>query len=237
MPAIHLFGGEKGGVGKSFVCRTAIAYHQMHEIDFAPFDTDRSNPDVMRTYEKAANCQAAILSEDSDYADAANIIFRTAINRRVLVNLSAQSYIPLKRWLDDNDLFGFAEEEGIKFYLWFVSDCGYESLNLLSESLKYFGDRVQHVMVANYGMTKNWEPFTANKSLQELIAVYGVKVMRFPKFVGNEEREKISSKFIPFESVLKRSDDFDKFSRRRVRIFLKNASSAFEAVGYFDAAK
>ena len=27
MPAIHLFGGEKGGVGKSFACKTAIAYH------------------------------------------------------------------------------------------------------------------------------------------------------------------------------------------------------------------
>ena len=50
MTHIHLFGGEKGGVGKSFVCRTAIAFHLHRQLDFVAFDADRSIADVLRIY-------------------------------------------------------------------------------------------------------------------------------------------------------------------------------------------
>ena len=78
MADIHLFGGEKGGVGKSFVCKTAIAYHLKREIDCVPFDADRSNADVLRSYGEAAGVQTAILSEGEDFDTAANAIFNTA---------------------------------------------------------------------------------------------------------------------------------------------------------------
>ena len=63
MTAIHWVGGEKGGVGKSFVCSSAIEYMQAKQNDFIVFDTDRSNPDVLRLYKQAAGCRPAILSE------------------------------------------------------------------------------------------------------------------------------------------------------------------------------
>ena len=43
MTSIHLIGGEKGGVGKSFVARTLAQYMIDRSIPFLGFDTDRSH--------------------------------------------------------------------------------------------------------------------------------------------------------------------------------------------------
>jgi hypothetical protein len=158
MSAIHLFGGEKGGVGKSFVCKTAIAYHLDRKIEFVAFDADRSNPDVMRIYGPLTGCEGAVFSEGEKYEDTANSIFNAAMSQRVLVNLPAQSLIPLKAWIEKNELFDLAAESGVEFVNWFVSDCGYDSLKLFGQSLDFFGDRARHIFVANYGMTNELPP-------------------------------------------------------------------------------
>ena len=48
MATLHFVGGEKGGVGKSFVTRTAIQYLLDRGVDFALFDADRSSSDIKR---------------------------------------------------------------------------------------------------------------------------------------------------------------------------------------------
>jgi CO dehydrogenase nickel-insertion accessory protein CooC1 len=50
MACIHLVDGDKGGVGKSFVCSTLIQYFIDHKIDFTPVEADRYNPDVANRY-------------------------------------------------------------------------------------------------------------------------------------------------------------------------------------------
>lgn len=232
MPAIHFFGGEKGGVGKSFICRAAIAYHRNHDIDFVPFDTDRSNPDVMRIYGKIAGCKTDVFSEGVRYEDTANHVFNVATEKRVLVNLPAQSFISLRGWIEKNELLDLAEENGIDFYIWFVSDCGYDSLKLLNKSVSYFQDRVQHILVANYGMTEDWEPLERDAALQKLLKKYGVKVIEFPKFIGNSDRNRIDSLSLSFE-VATEHEEFGLISRQRVKTFLRKAFAAFDEVGVF----
>ena len=236
MPAIHLFGGEKGGVGKSFVCRTAIAYHLKHDIDFAAFDSDRSNPDVMRIYGSLIGCEAAVFSEGEKYEDTANAVFNAAMEKRVLVNLPAQSLIPLKGWIEQNELFDLADENDVQFVSWFVSDCGYDSLKLLGQSLDYFADRARHVFVANYGMTEDWDSLKKDKALMARLRGDHVKVLKFPKFVGNVDRNQIDARCLTFEAAAEH-DEFGAIARQRVKSFLRKAFEQFDAVGVFDAGK
>lgn len=233
MPAIHLFGGEKGGVGKSFVCRTAIAYHLKHEIEFVAFDSDRSNPDVMRIYGPVTGCEGAVFSEGEKYEDTANSVFNAAMEKRVLVNLPAQSLIPLKDWIEKNELFDLAADSGIEFVSWFVSDCGYDSLKLFGQSLDFFGDRARHVFVANYGMTEDWEALKKDKALMQRLRSDNVKVLKFPKFMGNYDRNQIDALCLTFEAAAEHHE-FSAIGRQRVKSFLRKAFEQFEQMGVFD---
>lgn len=234
MTAIHLFGGEKGGVGKSFVCKTAIAYHLTRGIDCVPFDADRSNADVLRIYGEAAGVQTAILSEGEDFDTAANAIFNTALGgRRVLVNLPAQAMPALSLWFDSNEVLEMADDADVSFFSWFVSDCGVDSLTLFEQLLDKFDDRMRHVFVANYGMTKKWELFTQNEALIARMKKLRVTVIRFPKFVGRDDRNRINQLSLTFEQV-QESDAFDAFGRQHVKSFLKAAFAQFDATGVFD---
>jgi len=48
--AIHLIGGEKGGVGKSLVSRLLAQHFIDRGVSFTGFDTDRSHGALMRFY-------------------------------------------------------------------------------------------------------------------------------------------------------------------------------------------
>lgn len=235
MTAIHLFGGEKGGVGKSFVCKTALAYHLKEKIDFVSFDADRSNADVLRIYGEVADVRAAILSEGEDYEKAANDILTTALDgQRVLVNLPAQAMPALSFWIEQHDIFDIANDGDVSFYSWFVSDCGLDSIKLFEQLLNQFEDNVRHVFVANYGMTKQWALMTSNQDLLARMREMKVTLIRFPKFVGKDDCKLINQLSLPFNQVFE-SDAFDAFGRQHVRSFLKKAFAQFDETGVFDA--
>ena len=231
MAAIHLFGGEKGGVGKSFVCRAAIQYHLDNSTSFAVFDTDRSNPDVRRIYQETG-CRVAVFSEGEKYEDKANSIYHAALEKRVLVNLPAQVWIPVKDWFERNELLEISQEDGVEFYYWFICDGGYDSLKLFGKSLSYFQSDVPHILVKNWGKCDDWEPLDNDENLLSLMAEYQVKVIDFPKFIGNADRNAIDAESLTF-GVARSSKKFGSISRQRVKRFLREAYAAFEGTGAF----
>lgn len=232
MAELILFGGEKGGCGKSMVCKAAIQYHFDKKLDFACFDTDRSNPDIYRIYGKVLDCELGIFSEGERYEDTANVIFNTATSRRVLVNLPAQVLIPMKAWFEQNDLLELAQETGVTFQLWHITDGGFDSLVLLKKTLDYFKGGVKYVVVKNYGKTDDWEAFEQDEPLQKLIKKYEGTILNFPKFIGSIARNRIDAESLPFTEALD-SPDFGIIEKQRVRKFLKEAYAAFEETGVF----
>ena len=46
MAVVRLVGGEKGGVGKSFVCRSVLDDHLERGVGYVPSDADRDEPDA-----------------------------------------------------------------------------------------------------------------------------------------------------------------------------------------------
>ncbi|MFK8185266.1 MAG: hypothetical protein AB8B99_17980 [Phormidesmis sp.] len=234
MTAIHWFGGEKGGVGKSFLCRSAVEYFLARELGFIVFDTDRSTPDVLKLYKQAAGCRPAILSEAEKYEVAAGSIYNAALNERlpVLVNLGAASFRPLKAWLEKNYVLRSAKLNDITFYNWFVSNGGAGSLRQFGEALDYFGDSVQHVFVKNYGMTDDWSALDDDTALMKRIDDENVIVIDFPRFVGNRDRNRIENLGLTFAAA-QQHEAFDTLSQQRIKFYLDDVFDEFEKAGVF----
>jgi hypothetical protein len=111
MGNIHFIGGEKGGVGKSLVARVVAQYFIDHEIPFIGFDTDRSHGALMRFY--AGHASPALV----DRYEALDAIIEAAAEqpeRRVLVDLAAQTHDPLLQWMDDAGVVNLADELGLR---------------------------------------------------------------------------------------------------------------------------
>ena len=119
MATINMIIGEKGGIGKSMVCKTAVQFHLDRNIQFALFDADRSNPDVKRIYSKVG-CKEAFFSANEKDEDKANSIYFSGSKKQTLVNCPAQILDPLKNWFERNDLSELAKEDGVNFVFWYV---------------------------------------------------------------------------------------------------------------------
>lgn len=146
MATIHLIGGEKGGVGKSLVARVVAQYLIDRQLPFLGFDTDRSHGALMRFYSGYAS---PVLVDRYETLDA---IVEAAVEqpeRRVLVDLAAQTHDPLVKWMDESGVLDLADEAGFTLHYWHVMDAGKDSVDLLQRLLDRFGTRIRYVLVLN----------------------------------------------------------------------------------------
>ena len=235
MADLHFFGGEKGGVGKSFLCRAVIEFLlQRFGEAFTVFETDRSNDDVRRIYGKVVPVKLAIFSEGEAFEDAANAIWNRAISQRVLCNLPAQVFPAMKQWWQINQLSEIAPQDGVRVVLWFATDGGYDSLLLLQKSLNFFGGDVRHVLVKNMGRADDFQALDEDEAVQELLARHRVPVITLPKCHGSKTRNKMDKESLTFGEALSREPAaFDSINRARISRFLNEAFEQFERAGVF----
>ena len=237
MADIHCCGGEKGGVGKSTVCKAILQY--LIDLKFActAFDTDRSASDLKKSYNRPGiGIHEAIFSEAAEHENAAKEIFNTALETTVLVNLAASSFAPLSSWIKNNELLEIAKEEDINFYLWFVTDGSVESVGSLYKSLQTFGKDISHIVVKNVGRNPSgdWRLIDEDSTLKSLMKTCKVKELVFPKFYGEEEFKIIRDNSLGFREALESKDlGFGPIERQRIRRFLREASEAIESVKIF----
>lgn len=146
MANIHFIGGEKGGVGKSLVSRLVAQYLIDKELPFLGFDTDRSHGALLRFY---AGFASPVLI---DRYEALDSIIEAAVEqpeRRLLVDLAAQTHDPLVKWMDESGVLDMAGESGFTITYWHVMDSGRDSVDLLKKLLDRFGARLNYVLVRN----------------------------------------------------------------------------------------
>lgn len=147
MAKIHFIGGEKGGVGKSLLARVLAQYFIDHQMPFLGFDTDRSHGALMRFYSGYASPVVVDRYENLD------AIMEAAVedpNRRILVDLAAQTHDPLVKWMDDSGVLNLADEVGVGIQYWHVMDTGRDSVDLLRRLLDRFGTSLKYVLVRNH---------------------------------------------------------------------------------------
>ncbi len=116
------------------------------DIPFIGFDTDRSHGALLRFYTDYAS---PTVIEDYQSLD---IIMETAAEqpeKRVLVDLAAQTHFPLANWIDESGVLELADELGITLCYWNVMDSGKDSVDLLSKLLDQYGSKLHYVLVQN----------------------------------------------------------------------------------------
>jgi hypothetical protein len=226
MPKVHFFDGDKGGVGKSFCCRTFIQYFLDKGIDFIPLEADRYNPDVATRYADLP-FEFAIFSDDERQTKADEIV-EFAKTKPVIISLPSQVGKPLNLWLDD--AIDTAAKHKIQFVRWFVSSGAYESLELFYVALKEHGANMSFILVQNQGVGEEWDTSQVD-GLAELMAKLKVKVIDFPK-LPLQERNLLDKNNLTLGAV-RTSDLFKNLSvsRDRIEKFLKKAYKSFESTG------
>lgn len=164
---IHFVGGEKGGVGKSVVARLLSQRFIDHSLPFAGVDGDQSSGALVRYYGDFTQ------SVDLAAVESADQIMDRALGaeRRVLVDLPAQSARSLFAWLSGANVFEFAREMGIRLSFWHVTDGGFASTSEIERALELLGTQVRHFVVKNHGRSRDFSQFdqsAAKRRLDEL---------------------------------------------------------------------
>ena len=146
MGRIHWIGGEKGGVGKSLMARLLAQYCIDHELPFVGFDTDKSHGALLRFY---ADYTSPVVIDRYESLDHIIEAAGAEPERRVLVDLAAQTQAALEQWMEDSGLLDLAPDLDLQIRYWQVMDSGRDSVDLLRALLDRFGGRLDIVLVLN----------------------------------------------------------------------------------------
>jgi hypothetical protein len=146
MTRLHFIGGEKGGVGKSVVARVLAQYFIDRNIPFLGFDTDKSHGSLLRFYSGFA---APVVIDRYENLDRIVEAAAEVPERRILVDLAAQTHAFLTQWMEDSGLLDITGELGVSLTYWHVMDAGRDSADLLTRLLDQFGGRLPLVVVLN----------------------------------------------------------------------------------------
>jgi hypothetical protein len=128
MARLHFIGGEKGGVGKSVVARLLAQYFIDRQIPFVGFDTDKSHGSLLRFY---ADFTAPIVIDRYEGLDRIVDAAAEQPERRIIVDLAAQTHRFLAQWMEDSGLPEIKDEIGLSLTYWQVIDAAERKVALL----------------------------------------------------------------------------------------------------------
>jgi hypothetical protein len=232
MTRLHFIGGEKGGVGKSVVARILAQYFIDRQIPFLGFDTDMSHGSLRRFYSEYAQPVAIDRYEGLD-----SIVEAAAEQpeRRLIVDLAAQTHQFMAQWMDDSELLEIREELGIAPTLWHVMDSGRDSADLLGTLLDRFGDRLPLVVVLNEVRGNDFTILESSGALTRAREA-GAKTVALPR-LADTTMQKIDAHNSSFWAASQRGGKdglaFGLLERQRVKNWLR---AAYDEIDRLDAA-
>jgi hypothetical protein len=222
MTNIHLIGGEKGGVGKSLVARLLAQYFIDNSIPFIGFDTDRTHGALLRFY---AGYASPVLMDNYESLDAIVEAASENPDRRILVDLAAQTNEGLTQWMDDSQLLEVAPEIGLNIRYWHVMDSGRDSVDLLRRLMDRHGTRLNYTMVLNQVRGADFRILDSSGEKQRALGM-GASIITL-KRLHQTSMLKIDAGSMSFWAVANRTEGdtsgFTLLERQRVKVWLKDA--------------
>ena len=230
MANIHLVGGEKGGVGKSVVARVAAQYLIDHNLAFLGFDTDRSHGSLLRFY---AGYASPVVVDRYESLDAIVEAASDNPDKRILVDLAAQTHEPLVKWMDESGVLEMAGELGITLNYWHVMDSGRDSVDLLKKLFDRFAARLNYVVVLNQLRGENFDLFDQSGERERALGL-NAKIITL-KRLHEPVITKIDAGSTSFWAAKTRSETDVKglglLARQRVKMWLRHAYEQLDSVG------
>jgi CobQ/CobB/MinD/ParA nucleotide binding domain len=230
MSAIHLIGGEKGGVGKSLLSRILAQYLIDHAHSFQAFDADRTHGSLLRFY---AQYTLPALLDEVQSLDRVVEAAAADPNKTVLVDLSAQSFSPLVRWMEDSRVLELAAEMNISVRYWHVMDAGRDSVELLRMLLDQFEARLPLVLVLNQVRGEQFDLLECSGQ-RERAQLLGAKSMVLQRLADSTMR-KLDAASSSFWAAVNQSSTasgtLGLLERQRLTVWLKRAYEQIDLLG------
>lgn len=228
MSAINFIGGEKGGVGKSVVARLVAQYWIDRKFEWRGFDTDRSHGALLRYYDGYAEPL-----DTSDVTQLDRLVELAAEqDRRVLVDLAAQTDAAVYQWMSDGGVLELADELGLQVRFWHVMDDGKDSVDLLARLFDHYGTHASIVIVLNHGRSVDFSMF-ASSDVAEQARGAGIPIVELRE-LNRKTMLAIDRHDKSFWAAVEHSQGDSALSlmeRRRVKIWARDAFAQFERLG------
>jgi hypothetical protein len=226
MSKIHFVGGEKGGVGKSVLARLLAQYHIDRQRPFTAFDTDRSHGALLRFY---ADFSRPIALDEFESADQ---LMEAALesDQTVLVDLAAQTSLPLHRWIEQNDLLHLAEEEGVPVVFWHVLDDGADSIGLLAALCDRYDRNASYIAVRNHGRGRDFSAFDASPTRARALEL-GAMVIDLPELHAGTMRKIDHQAISLWAATHNKESGLGLMDRQRAKVWLRRVYEQFDQLG------
>jgi hypothetical protein len=238
MATIHLIDGGIGSVGKSLFCRALLQYCLDQQLQYQFIEADLDNPDVARVYperveidaqgDRVAHCPAVSFHHPGSQYDPA-LILEAAIahpDRPVIVNLPAQAFVPVNRWMEQQEVLSVAAAHDIYFCKWFLCNGRYDSVQLFLRSVNQFQSAVSHALVLNHYFRREWTAILNQPALEQVLNLNHVPLMHLPR-LADEERDCIDQLQLSFGEA-RYFSQFTLTQQQRVAVFLRQTYAAIE---------
>lgn len=225
MTHIHLIGGEKGGVGKSLAARLLAQYFIDRQWPFLGFDSDKSHGALLRFY---ADYTSPVVIDRYESLDSIIESAGADRERRVLVDLAAQTQAALNQWMDESDLLALAAELELGIRYWHVMDAGRDSVDLLRGLLDRFGDRLDYVLVLNQIRGDDFGILEQSGQKQRALDL-GARIMHL-KRLYEPAMLRIDATSNSFWAATQggAASDLGIMDRQRVKLWMKHAYQQFD---------
>lgn len=230
MSTIHFIGGEKGGVGKSLVARLLSQYLIDHNLPFLGFDSDRSHGALLRFY---SNYASPVVVDHYESLDKVVEAATEDSERRILVDLAAQTHQPLVKWMEESGMLELAQEFGIAVRYWHVMDSGKDSVDLLRRLLDRFGAQLDYVLVLNQLRGDDFDIFESSGEKERALAL-GARIISIPR-LHESAMTRIDARSTSFWAATNSADKevtgLGLLERQRVKVWLNKANAELAKVG------
>ncbi|HEY8947169.1 MAG TPA: hypothetical protein VIM73_23155 [Polyangiaceae bacterium] len=228
MSTVHLVGGEKGGVGKSVVARLLAQLFIDRNLPFAALDADTSHGALARCYGEFTR------PVDLERLESADQILDRALgaDRRVVVDLPAQSQRALQRWMEATGVLSYAREMDVGIVLWHVTDGGFDSVSQLERTLEALGDAVRYVLVKNEGRSKDFAQLETSRAYA-LLQRAGGRVVTLPALdpAVMYKIDHFGSSLWAAVNTTEGDRALGPLERRRAKLWLERAHAALDEAG------
>ncbi len=221
-------------MGKSLFCRCLLHFLEQKKLAYKLVDTD-PKPDVAQIYQGTKDIQFTASDEAtmmySQTAGDVDKLIELAMKEDVIVNLPAKVHQQVKFWIEGNDLLSesFAQESGVSFCKFFLSNGSDISLELLKDSLQTYQGKLPHILVRNKGLRLDWSEIDLGDRLSGLKSKHQFQEIEFPG-LRRTDIEFIDRQKQPFSQVMA---ELPLLSRQRVKTFLSETMAAIESTGKF----
>ncbi len=218
MSKVHFVGGEKGGVGKSVVARLLAQYCIDKSLSFAAVDADGSHGTLLRYYRDYTRPVDLTRFESADEI----LTLATDADRRVVVDLPAQSARALSAWMTESGALELAAESGVKLVFWHVIDDGKDSINTLERLFGQLGGGVQYCIVKNAGRGKDFSLFESSP-VRAAAAKLSATVFELPELhaAAMQKIDRLDASF--WAAIHNRefgADTLTRMDRQRINVWL-----------------